>query len=291
MQKSKTVIKQVGTRKEEVLKKRYLAKKRKRVLFLCIIIFLLSSSIVVTHLNMFKIKTVLTEGFKIENEKDAHERVIELLNGSYFFLYPKNNIFIYPKDTIISQVQKVYPRLEDITIHRNSFSKITLSVKERVPVYLWCGNDYTISIDQTNCYFTDATGYVFSQAPKFSAPVYFTFYTPINFDIPITHYVANKDLITKIISIKNKLTVLGIKVYTVSVKEDNELVFTLNKAGYTGGQELRFDTKDDLDLAMVNLQTALDAEPLLSGKTNNFESFLYIDTRYDNKVFYKLRNE
>ena len=51
--------------------------------------------------------------------------------------------------------------------------------------------------------------------------------------------------------------------------------------------EILFKIDTDLGNIAENLKAALDAEPLKSKIKNFYSTLLYIDLRFDNKVYYK----
>ena len=65
----------------------------------------------------------------------------EELDGKYFFLFHRDNIFLYPKNRISSRLGEEFKRIADVDIRRNSLTGIRIVITEHKPAYLWCGDD------------------------------------------------------------------------------------------------------------------------------------------------------
>ncbi len=99
------------------------------------------------------IDKVVISGNKVLGSKELFGVVSEEMSGFYFYLFPKSNLFIYPKNKIKEKILSEYLRAEDVTINFLELKKIALIIKEREPAYVWCPH--------AECFYLDYNGFSF----------------------------------------------------------------------------------------------------------------------------------
>lgn len=225
------------------------------------------------------------EGNDVVPDKEIKSLVDEQINGKYFYIIPKNNIFFYPKNNIKNKILKTFKRVYYVKINIADLTSIVVTVKERKPYALWCGesipNDNITS--KGKCYFIDDKGFLFAKSPTFSDNVYFTVYGDVtgakSGDL-LGGVFLNEERLKKFIRLKDLLEKEGIKTSKLVQKENNDFEFYISPSGV-----LIFNESQDMKKLLRNLVSAIDVKKS-EGKDIN-KNLEYIDARFNNKVIFK----
>ncbi len=267
-------------------------KKHKRKIFLSKFCFVLIGLIIIfvglgflSRINRLNITNININGNKIVEVEEIKEKVDQNLLGYYLWLFPKTNIFFYPKSKIIQSLSTEIKRLKDINLTINDSGTLEVLVKERTGLYTWCGVIFEPVSDKSSmCYFLDEDGFMFDEAPYFSGEVYFKFYGET-----VDSYFA-KNNFTKLVLFKEILQQMGLKPVMLYKMGNSDVKILLSATKFsTTNPEIIFKTDADLDIMAENLDAALDTEPLKTDFPKKYSSLLYIDLRYGNKVVYKFK--
>lgn len=231
----------------------------------------------------------LIKGVKIEgNETISAEEVLKItekkISGKYIFLFPKNNIFIYPGGAIAEEILDNMKKVKTVETKIGDGNILLVKVYERKPSYIWCPGqlppENTISDNQ--CYFLDEQGLSFSEAPRFSGPVFFEIYAsstaPNEF---IGKYPFEGGLFKKLTLFKDALLQINIPATGLIRMNDGDFKFVLK----TGGAVL-INEKNDINISLRNI---LSAKKALEDSGKKIDSIEYIDLRFGNKVFFKFK--
>ena len=273
----------------------YLKKKRNKkllrygiILFICI--FFVGSLSYIAHRPGIRISKVELSGGTLVTEVDVQHSVLNILEGSYFWLFPKNNAFLYPRNDLIKNLKNEFKRIDTVNVHLKNFHTLAIDITERKPEALWCDD---VSSSQTgmedgslveHCYFMDINSSIFAEAPKFSGDAYFKYYGLISGDNPIgNYYISSTTLFGEIISFVETTRRLGVKPLYIVAKDDGDFSLVLH-----GGGQIYFDTKETLSKVGSNLE-ALLRTPALKVSSGQDLPVQYIDLRFGNKLFYKLK--
>lgn len=203
-----------------------------------------------------------------------------ILADYYFGLFTKGNIFIYPEKTIRQTLAAAFPAIKNISGNLENWQTLHLSVEERIPFALWCQ-----SIDFTECFYLDNNGLIFSPAPIFSDNIFIKF-TGGEIDASSSPMVGKNflpiDEFHRVTFFLDFLAPLGLTpiIFEASIDE--------YQISLKGGGRLIINSSDDLSIILKNLGTVLRSDNLKKAITN--DTLDYIDLRYGNKVFYKLKS-
>ena len=245
--------------------------------FLLVIVFGLA--IFSGHKNI-TVQTIIVSG----NAAVQSDEVLKIANrdmtGRYWYLFAKNNSLIFPKAQIKKDLLKEIKTIKDVNISWSNWQRIDISILERKPQAVWCGND--IKIAETECYFLDKNGYIYSQAPVFSGTMFIK-----NYGVPFTlknasstdflgQYYLSRETYTQIYNLVQILDQKGIKVVTVTY-DNFDYKFILEN-----GPEIIFNNKNSFDSSFNNLFSAIETKNLDLEKDAGLIN--YIDLRFDNKI-------
>lgn len=269
-------------------------KKRRKAIRNRIILFTILFCVVVTGLAVassraeLKIDKIIVSGNRIVETKDIEDTVRQDIVGKYFRLFSRANSFIFPEKKIQLDLLQKYKRLLDLTLKVTDIKTLEITVSERQAKYIWCGDIFpTIDDLGAQCYFLDDDGYVFDTSPYFSGGVYFKFYGQIHSasaDKLGAHFLSND--FQRVVNFKETMENMDLKVISLEVKDDNDVYAYLSS-----GASIIFKLSDDFEKLAENLQSALATEPLHTNFNKKYNSLLYIDLRFGNKVYYKFRSE
>ena len=272
-------------RKKSILKTQSLVRRKRRMLWLkAALLVIISGALVVGivllfHIQKFLINTISVQGALVVPEAEVKSLVGQKLAGNFIYAFPKRNVALYPKSGIKEELFAKYPRIENLDLSLHSWNTLQVDITERKPYAIWCkeipliqeGNDPTILGD---CYFMDATGYIFDLAPHYSGEGYVRYYgnlegEPIGqrFNPPVSFMAAE--------SFMDSLKSKNIIVTDIVVNEFDYEMFT------KAHQKLYIDPHQDIDKTLENLFIILEQ----AGSTTG--AWQYIDLRFGNKVYLK----
>ncbi len=280
-------------RLDELKRKRQRVFRNKMLLFgfgILIILFGLSFASRISNIN---ISEVNISGTKIVDAESIKSIVKKDLEGHYFWLFPKTNFLIYPKEKIKRDLASNFKRLKSISLELNDIKTLNVKVVEHEGKYLWCGDvlpEVNNNSDQ-KCYFLDFDGYIFDEAPYFSGEVYFKFYglTDLNDGNPSGIFFL-PELFNKLISLKETLVKIGVKPVALSVLDNGDVeIFLSSVDSSMMGPKIIFKSTADFNKIAENLQAVITSKDFVSDFKNKYASLLYIDLRFGNKVYYKFK--
>jgi len=289
-------------RKNLKLKPSQLVKKRKQQFIFKIglySVFCISLIIGISSLSAASFMTIdetQVKGLGFLKESQITEIVSEKTQGRLLWLFPKTNIFLYPKEEIKTEILKKYKRVNEAQVSLKDFSDLDISITERKPFALWCKE---IEVKSENyeeterefqkreeCFFLDENGFIFDEV--------------LDSDLDnVSNLAKHFGSLTKAGEIgssflghakfKNLYNFLGLVSSTFEIKpkiirkQESTLEIFLDF-----GSVLKISADDDFEKTFENLITLLSDSEFQ--KVNNpLSLFEYIDLRFGQKVFYKLR--
>lgn len=228
----------------------------------------------------------LVSGVKIEgNETVSAEEISKIaereLFGKYVFLFPKNNIFIYPGSSIAGEIIRSLKKVKSVETKIGDGNELVVKILERKPSYIWCPEQEVKKDPESagQCYFLDERGFSFSEAPRFSAPVFFEIHYGFMTDAGVGGYPFEDLLFRKLILFKNALEEISLPAIRLIKMKDGDFKFELKDGG-----AILINEKNDITVSLRNLVSAKKALDDSGKATSSLE---YIDLRFGNKVFFK----
>lgn len=269
-------------------------KKAKRVMFfvLLVIVLLIGGLVYVLRLPSVRISSVEVVGNKVIDKDDVVEVVEKTISGMYLFVIPKNNLLIYPSRELLSELENAFPRAEYITTSLEG-QKLIVEMKERGGRFLWCGDVPTDTPTEEECYFTDGRGYIFDRAPYFSDGVYLKIYgsRQSKDEHIVGSTLMDEQAFLKVVNLRAVLYDAGVQSTALYLKEDGDYEFHLAHSPDEGvtHPKILFSKNSDFATIANNLISALQNEPLKTDFKDKYSSLMYLDARFDNKVFFKFK--
>jgi len=268
-------------RLQELKKHRRKSLQNKIILFFVGILVLLVGFGFLSRISKLNIKTISISGNIVVDTEDIEIAVRNNMSGHYLWLYPKTNVFFYPKNKIKENLEQEFKRLKDISLNVTNIETLEISVAEREGVYIWCGVAIPNPTDE-QCSFLDKDGYIFDESPYFSGEVYFKFYGEI--------FQEYNPKFSELVMLKKNLESMGLKPVGLFVDRDGNARMLLSLENTQGkNPEIIFKVDADLEKLAENLQAALDTDPLKTDIKKKYSALEYIDLRYGNKVYYRFK--
>lgn len=267
----------------ELPQSRLKARRRRRrarlSLVLVVFLSLVAGGIVgAAYLPAIQVQTVAVAGTQTLSSSTVERFVRERLAGTYAYVLPESNIFLYPKARIRSELLSAYPVLASVDVHAVDFHTIAVNLVERQPRALWCPPD-------GGCLFMDENGVAYEEAPAFSEPVYpiyrggFADLSSEN-ELP-KQFLSPADfqsLSALVSAIVQKIP--DEQLASVSVSDDNDVLMA-----FADGFVLKFALQDHGGDIFERFVLALTSDVLKSHKLSEFQ---YLDLRFGDKLYYKL---
>ncbi len=284
----------------------YHKKKRRQKLFkygiiISLFVFIIGTFSYITRRPEIRISKVELSGAILVTKEDVELESLNFMKGSYLWLFPKNSSFLYPKRALEDYLRESFKRIDTIEIDLKDLDTVQVSITERKAIALWCDTlpsseslpapeaivDDGSYRSQGYCYFMDQNSNIFAGAPNFSGDAYFKYYglITVSSDIgnPIgSFYMSSSTKFAEVVDFIETTRKLSLKPQYLIAKNNDEFSLII-----AGGGEVYFDIKRPLSIVAENLETLLENPPL--SKYKGYLPVEYIDLRFGNKLFYKLK--
>jgi hypothetical protein len=272
-------------------KKRKTRKRRMLFLGIAFVILLVGLSFL-SRMSVFAITDIVVSGNSVI-ETDAITQIAEQkLAGNYLHLFSRRDFLIYPRKSIGSAVMASSLRIASAGVSLEGKHTLAIAITEREPKFTWCGAALPVDNSPQYCYFLDKDGFAFAPAPYFSGDIYFKFYGPLeSVDAPLGGHFLDPATIDAIVAASQAFHDFGWKPYALAIDSNGDYELSIESPDTIPALYPKIIFRKDNDPAVItsNLSAALAVEPFATKMKKEFSSLIYIDLRYDNKVYYKFR--
>lgn len=274
------------------------------MLALATLVFLAASGAVLAFIGVHRpevnIASVSITGAGYVREDLLHRMVNDMLNGSYFFLVPRTSIFFYPRTALLKSARELFPAIKDISITRDGFTALAISLTEREIAALWClpaasGDmaeaglsaatstaEVRSSISNTSpCYLMDEDGFVFAKTDDERNVALRVYSGGLSAD-PLAAvflgggYAALEKFVADI------ARVIGRTPFTISVDGNDDVSVSFSEGG-----DVRF-AREDIDNALLeNIASVFSSRRF----QEDGEKLKYADFRFGSKIYVKFEGE
>ena len=259
--------------------------RRKRLILKAIVVGVIFAAIFAGVVAFFRMPYLQVEKIEISgnnliNSDDLIKKIKTNLEGKYFGLFPKANIFLIPKDKILAELPEEFKRIKKISLDKKYFSAIAVKIEERNNAVLFC--------EKEDCAYADENGFVFEKAPYFSGAVFLKLIEQRNSDSGEnaktideylgTSFIAESEF-KKILEFAGLIAKIDGGVSEVILKKENIYEFYTQE-----GWKIILNDKNEPQSAYLNLITALDSN--IKDKRPKLD---YIDLRLGNKIYFKYK--
>lgn len=280
-------------RAQEIKRSRKVRKLRVIILFALLFISIIWALSFFSGNRHVVITKIVVSGTHIIDQKDIEDEVYKNISGKFIYLFAKSNSFIYPQEKIYDDLLVKFPRIEKLSVNIDKVNTLKINITERVGAYLYCGSSVPENKDDVgeNCYFINNDGYIFDKAPYFSGNVYFKFYMTIDGggSNPLAKQMVSVDEFHKLAGFIDEVTSLGFNPTYLWKDKDNTDYLYLNHTALGTLPKIMFKNDDDLEIIGDNLAIAMRKKEFADEINSKYNTLLYIDLRFNNKVLYKFQ--
>ncbi len=237
-------------------------------------------------LNQPAVRISRIEVFGSTNYSSISTIASQAMQGSYFGIIPRNSTFFLPRARIRASILAAHPDIAAVSIFRNGFSSLSIKVADRTPIGRWCGPialsssttpplSGTVSMAGGNCYYFDASGFVFAVASTTPAVNSFILYeSPASGGDPIGSTLPYAKAFPAAFDFARQLGTLGSPVSSVVIRhgEADDYLASGTEIAYLLGQE---------QAAYAALVSARADFNVSNG------SITYVDLRFKGKIYLK----
>lgn len=244
------------------------------------------------HLQSLTINTVRVSGNVVVTQKAIVDAANAILSGNFLWLFPKDNVLIYPKHALANALLSDFPRLMDVTVSTQFPHSVQIAVEERQTSALWCGTSIAdpSTATTTDCYTMDPDGYVFAPVTGAVATSTVMYYGALHAADGATSteavgsYFLTPDTYHVLRTFISSLAQDGMPGRVVTEGSHDDWALALESGG-----EVRFNTTVDLDQTLRDIMYAVNAKEQQYGSSIFTSSLQYIDARFadTNKVYFK----
>lgn len=264
---------------------RFKARRRKRralwVAGVCMsLLLVVGGSVLLARASFLRITTVSVSGASVVSPDTIQTLVQQNIAGNYLFIYPRATILLYPKNTIVRGLLTQFPTLKRVEVKAGppagGFHTLDVVVEERQPVALWCTD-----ASSSACFLLDENGLVYAPAPSYSGDAYKKYLGGASSTLPWQYLTQEefRSLSALVNAIAKKESTETVTSITVDPNNDVHLMFR-------SGFELLFALHDDTGKIFERFSLALTSAPFTA---HSLADFQYLDLRFGDKLYYKLR--
>lgn len=271
-----------GTLKERRQKKRSFA----RYVFFGVLIAIVAAVMALVRQPFLRVQEVSARGPGADTVSSI---VRSQLTGTYYFILPRNSVFLIPKEDIRAAVLDAHPEVAALSITRTSFTSLELVSTARANTFIWCGAVIDPRAPSYDCYDVDIEGLVFKQADDSSSGTASStgtklrVYAPLDRELaegvsPIRAKVSNAHMLPDAVKFVGAVRELGVPVSSLAIRGDEADLWLPGptRITYVLGREQAAAT------------LAASALPTLDFKTGNIE---YVDLRFSGKAYIRRYGE
>lgn len=255
--------------------------KFSRILFyLLLCVFIAVSVYILLFSSYLKIQSIGVHGIKELDYGAVMARTESVIQGKYLKIIPADNYFLVSKRKVAKSLTDEFKKIKSIEIEKTFPVLISIEIKERDSLILWCSGG--------PCYIIDESGFAYAScdlnAPEVAQNNLIQIIDTSARPVEIEEKILNEEYVSYLLALRKAIGNIDIKVSeqwrTPSLVADEVEIET------SQGWRVYFSSKINSDGALRTLKTFLEGE--IGDKKEKLE---YVDLRIENKVFYRLKNE
>lgn len=234
---------------------------------------LFAGSIFFLNHKSMHIENILVEGQKNVQKEKVESIIRDSLEGRYLWMYSRSNIFFYPRRVIKDNLFEEFYSIENIDLSFVNNHTVRVEISEFSPIAMWCS-------EEKECYFINDQGLIFVKEPLIHTNQFIKYFGGIDGD-PLGQIFISYKYFRDLQDFVKLLRRLEIEVSSIEVEKD-EVFNVITKTG----AKIIIDSEDSVLNMFDNLQTVMNRDAINKAQFGNIE---YIDLRFGNRVFYKLK--
>jgi cell division septal protein FtsQ len=213
------------------------------------------------------------------NDGEIIEDIKNILNTKKMGLFTTSNFLLIPRNKIKDIILNNYVAVSEINLKVQKRNTLYIEIVEHETAALWCGFSEK---NKTNCLLLNKFGLVFAKENLSTERLMKTygFFQEQELNEIIGQNYLTPEVFKKSLSFTKNLNQLNINADFMDISDDNLIIHTVR------GPYLLLDKKSDFAEVLNNLKIVIETEEINTAQFRNLE---YIDLRFGNKVYYKIK--
>jgi cell division septal protein FtsQ len=206
--------------------------------------------------------------------QNVEEVVRAELAGTYGYVIPKNNVLVYPRDTIQKKLLERFVAFESVTVRLKNVKTVAVTITERKTTALWCGESPE---NPSPCYLLDASGKAYAPAAQYSGELYVKYYGETT-GSTAKQYLSS-DQFANLAAVVTAMSASDVKEMPVRTAVNKGEVHVWFESGF----EIIYLLKDNAGDVLERLKIALASEPF---SKYPIDQIAYLDLRFGDKLYF-----
>lgn len=227
------------------------------------------------------------EGIVVTDTDRITNTIEEYLDSR--FLYPMSNRLWFSERALERLISQEFPRLDVVDV-RSVSGSLMVSAVERQGQFLWCGVMVQEVRVENPCYFADASGFVFDEAPFFAGTTFVRLYGAIDGENPVGQQGISPEIFSSFEKIDDIVRFFGFSIQAIQEYSDGQYEFIMNsQQSVEQAPRIRFVIPEEIE-AIENLELALREQSILLEIREKYDILEYLDIRFTDQVIYKFKD-
>lgn len=276
-----------------------------RLIFLCWFLAAAAATWLYIFLNdgRFVLRTIEVTGNHLLTDEALRAAAREALAGRRWLVFRRDRYWFYDPLAVASALRQSFGRLASVKVATSGWQTLRLEVAERQTTALWCPVELRVP---ANCFYLDATGLAFAQAPRFSWPPLLVItgsWPPLGgasttsaAGAVIGSQPLPRSLFSRLIKLRSRLgsffadtALAGVSVKQITATSVGDIEFNLTDERSLARTFKIMVGRDQPDEEILTLLRVTLAAPSFEGELAAGRPLEYFDLRFANKVFYRFR--
>ncbi len=277
------------SRRAKILKSPKLIEKERAKTIKITLTYLLCSTMVLVGI-FFVLRIDSLQISKIDSNvaysSQVTDKVNSIISGSYLYLFPKSNIWLYPKSEIKNALLGSFLSIDNLVIQANGLSTLDIKITERTPIAIAC-DGFNTEEDNSNCYLLDSNGLVYANFSKLSDGIFFKYFISNH---PISSLVGqnlfgDKDEFIKLQNFVESIRRSGLNLTGLLVGDDGQ--YEMYAKNYDDSEMvIYFDDRIPFEKSAINLIAFIEDSKVKKNGNDGKINFESINLRFGNNIFY-----
>jgi len=227
-----------------------------------------------------QIRNITLRGIKTLDERAVRDEISARLTGARFYVLPRSSFFLADTAAIASGLKHDFSRIRDVTAVKNFPDKLDISVTERIFWGVFC--DGLAASSTPACVYIDPEAIAYEHAPEPQGKLILSIRSDAVGDIALGASALDPAVMGEIRNLAERIpaeTGSALAGFELHSRVPSEI-----RAVAGEGFTMIFKREDDYTATLRVLKRVLDGE--IKDRRSRMD---YIDLRFGNKVFYKLK--
>jgi hypothetical protein len=259
--------------------------------------------IYITNADFLRLQKIVVNDTLYAERNEIENIVKTELEGRYFGLFAKSNSLIFSRGRISRAIKTKFASVEKVNINLKGLTQIEVEIKEYVGSSIWCdtpvtpantlvhddeaGEDKFSAIPQivsnlgdSKCFFMNEDGMIFAPTDYTNDSEIIKTFGFIKTDPLNQNYSTPKTFknLVEFVKLLRRLNIVADQIWTT----DGEVYAIVTKEKV----EIYIDGSESVVSTFDNLETVMQRDAINQAQFSNID---YIDLRFGNRVFYKLK--